>query len=113
MEEAKGLDWATTAEERVPEDIGRRVAESLVAEIQRGGVVDSSHQSLALTLLAIGPEQVSRIRLGQLTPRAIETLRILKAFFGVVFHVAPEPESGTIFCSCVGVGLKNIARRST
>lgn len=113
MSEAADLEWADDAEARVPEDVGRRVAEALVAEIQRGGVVDSTHQSLALILLAIGPEQVSRIRLGQLTPRAIETLRALKAFFGVTFHVQPEPESGTVFCSVVGVGLKNVARRST
>ena len=113
MSEASNLDWAKDAEGRVPEDVGRRVAEALVAEIQRGGVVDSSHQSLALILLAIGPEQVSRVRLGQLTPRAVETLRVLRAFFGVTFHVTPEPDSGTIFCSVVGVGLVNLARRST
>ena len=113
ISEASNLDWAKDAEGRVPEDVGRRVAEALVAEIQRGGVVDSSHQSLALILLAIGPEQVSRVRLGQLTPRAVETLRVLRAFFGVTFHVTPEPDSGTIFCSVVGVGLVNLARRST
>ncbi|CEF98801.1 RNA 3'-terminal phosphate cyclase/enolpyruvate transferase, alpha/beta [Ostreococcus tauri] len=112
-DEASGVDWSDDAEARVPEDIGRRVAEALVAEIQRGGVVDSTHQSLALILLACGPEQVSRVRLGQLTPRAIDTLRVIKSFFGVVFHVQPEIESGTVFCSCVGVGLKNVAKRST
>ena len=31
----------------------------------------------------------------------------------VTFHVTPEPDSGTIFCSVVGVGLVNLARRST
>ena len=111
--EDSGAERLDDAESRVPEEIGRRVAEALVAEIQRGGVVDSTHQPLALILLACGPDQVSRIRLGQLTPRAIDALRVLKAFFGVVFHVQPEPESGTVFCSCVGAGLKNIAKRST
>jgi RNA 3'-terminal phosphate cyclase-like protein len=113
MEEANSVGWARDAEARVPEDMGRRVSESLVAEIQRGGVVDSSHQSMVLILLAAGPDQVSRVRLGQLTPRAIETLRALKAFFGVTFHLEPEPESRTVFCSCVGAGLKNVARRAT
>lgn len=97
----------------VPEDLGAAVTEALVAEVQRGGVVDSSHQPLVLLLMAIGPEQISRVRLGQLTPRAVQTLRVLKAFFGVVFNIQPEPDSGTVFLSTVGAGIKNISRRAT
>jgi hypothetical protein len=33
-----------------------------------GGCVDAQHQSLALILAALGPEDVSRVRLGRLTP---------------------------------------------
>ncbi len=35
---------AADAEEVVPEDIGQRAAHLLLEEVQRGGVVDSSHQ---------------------------------------------------------------------
>lgn len=97
----------------VPEDMGAAVTEALVAEVQRGGVVDSSHQPLVLLLMAIGPEQISRVRLGQLTPRAVQTLRVVKAFFGVTFNIQPEPDSGTVFLSTVGAGIKNISRRAT
>jgi len=97
----------------VPEDLGAAVTEALVAEVQRGGVVDSSHQPLVLLLMAIGPEQISRVRLGQLTPRAVQTLRVVKAFFGVTFNIQPEHDSGTVFLSTVGAGIKNISRRAT
>ena len=97
----------------VPEELGAAATEALVAEIQRGGVCDSAHQPLVLLLMAIGPEQISKVRLGQLTPRAVKTLRVIKAFFGVTFNIQPEPESGTVFLSTVGAGIKNISRRAT
>ena len=83
------------------------------AEVQRGGVCDSAHQPLVLLLMAIGPEQLSKVRLGRLTPRAVKTLRVIKAFFGVTFDIRPEPDSGTVFLSTVGAGIRNIARRAT
>jgi len=100
-------------EPATPEDIGTSTTEALMAEIQRGGVCDSAHQPLVLLLMAIGPEQLSKVRLGQLTPRAVKTLRVVKAFFGVTFNIQPEPESGTVFLSTVGAGIRNISRRAT
>ena len=97
----------------VPEELGAAVTEALVAEIQRGGVCDSTHQPLVLLLMAIGPETISKVRLGQLTPRAVSTLRTLKAFFGVTFNIQPERDSGTVFLSTIGAGIKNISRRAT
>ena len=96
-----------------PEDLGASTTEALMAEVQRGGVCDSSHQPLVLLLMAIGPEQLSKVRLGRLTPRAVKTLRVIKAFFGVTFDIRPEPDSGTVFLSTVGAGIRNIARRAT
>ena len=84
-----------------------------MAEIQRGGVCDSAHQPLVALLMAIGPEQIQKARFGQLTPRAVKTLRTIRAFFGVTFDVQPEPGSGTVFLSTVGAGIKNISRRAT
>ena len=97
----------------MPEELGAAATEALVAEIQRGGVCDSAHQPLVLLLMAIGPEQISKVRIGQLTPRAVKTLRVIKAFFGVTFNIQPEPESGTVFLSTVGAGIKNLSRRAT
>jgi RNA 3'-terminal phosphate cyclase-like protein len=99
--------------QKTPEDYGRECAEALVSEIQRGGVCDSSHQALVLTLLACSPDQICRVRLGQLTPRSIQCLRTIRAFFGVTFNIQPEPESGTVFLSCVGAGMRNVAKRAT
>jgi len=100
-------------EQKTPEDFGRECAEALVSEIQRGGVCDSSHQAFVLTLLACGPDQIARVRFSQLTPRAIQCLRTIRAFFGVTFNIQPEPDSGTVFLSCVGAGMRNVAKRST
>lgn len=100
-------------EPATPEDLGASTTEALMAEVQRGGVCDSAHQPLVLLLMAIGPEQLSKVRLGRLTPRAVKTLRVIKAFFGVTFDIRPEPDSGTVFLSTVGAGIRNIARRAT
>ena len=100
-------------EASTPEALGAATTEALMAEIQRGGVCDSAHQPLVALLMAIGPEQIQKARFGQLTPRAVKTLRTIRAFFGVTFDVQPEPESGTVFLSTVGAGIKNISRRAT
>ena len=70
-------------------------------------------QGLALLFCALGPEELSELRLGPLTPHAVRTLRHLKAFFGVTFNVRPEAASRTIFLTCIGAGLRNASRRLT
>ncbi len=70
-------------------------------------------QGLALLFCALGPEELSEVRLGPLTPHAVRTLRHLKAFFGVTFNVRPEAASRTIFLTCIGAGLRNASRRLT
>ncbi|KAI7844417.1 hypothetical protein COHA_002011 [Chlorella ohadii] len=102
---------AADAEEVVPEDIGQRAAHLLLEEVQRGGVVDSSHQGLVLLLCALGPEELSEVRLGPLTPHAVRALRHIREFFNVQFNVRPERESQTIFLSCVGAGIKNLSKK--
>mmetsp|Transcript_26188 Transcript_26188/g.36162 ORF Transcript_26188/g.36162 Transcript_26188/m.36162 type:complete len:361 (+) Transcript_26188:211-1293(+) len=97
----------------VPEEVGLRGAQQLLAEVQAQGVVDSAHQGLLLFLAAMGPEEVMKMRLGKLTPHAILTLRHLKTFFGVTFNLKSEMENGTVLCSTVGANLCNIARSTT
>lgn len=116
MDAANGMTDGVSShrrEESVPEEVGRRAAHVLLEEIRRGGVVDGSHQGLALTLCALGPEEINQIRLGPLMPYAVKTLRHLKEFFGVQFSVRPERESQTIFLSCIGAGVKNTSKKIT
>ena len=77
----------------------------------RGGVVDGAHQWLAVLLAALGPREINKVRLGALTMYTIKTLRHIKDFMDVSFDVRPDPESQTLFLSCVGIGMGNIGRR--
>ena len=76
----------------VPEDVGRAVAAQLLDEIERGGCVDANVQPLIFTLMALGPEYVSRVPAGALSPAGIETLRLLRTFFGITFKLKPEAQ---------------------
>jgi len=98
-------------EGQVPEEIGAKVAELLCEEIARGGVCDSAHQSLLLLLMILCPEDVSKVRLGALTPYTIESLRLYKEIFGVTFKLKPDATNNTIIASCLGIGFKNLTRR--
>lgn len=93
-----------------PEDVGRAAACAVLEEVARGGVVDSTHQWLLLTLCALGPDQLSQVRTGPLSPAAVHALRHLREFFGVQFAMKLDRESGTVFSSCVGYGLKNLSK---
>lgn len=73
--------------------------------------MDGAHQAILLTLCALGPPELSRVRLGPLVPYAIRQLRHLRDFLGVRFTIKPEKESKTVFLTCVGAGVKNVARR--
>lgn len=97
----------------LPEDLGQRVAYTLLEEIRRGGVVDTASQSLAFLWMALTPEDVSRIRVGTLSQYSIETLRLIKQVFGVEFKVTPDMETKTVLLSCLGTGYRNMAKAST
>ncbi|KAI3990268.1 hypothetical protein MKX01_037607 [Papaver californicum] len=94
-----------------PEEIGERAASMLLGEIEQGGVVDSTHQGLLFLLCALGPQDVSKVRVGKLSPYAIETLRHIRDFLGVKFVITPDPSTETVVLKCVGCGLKNLSRK--
>ncbi len=48
------------------------------------------HQSLILILMVLTPEDVSKVRFGSLTPQAMDTLRIIRDAFGVVFRIKED-----------------------
>lgn len=64
-------------------------------------------------MMALCPEDVSKVRVGELTPYSIQFLRHLRDFFGVVFRIQQDADSGTTLLSCLGTGFKNTSRRYT
>jgi RNA 3'-terminal phosphate cyclase (RTC), insert domain len=78
-----------------PEDLGAEAAGLLLDEIARGGCIDTCAQPLAFSLMALSPPDVSRLRVGRLGPAGIATLRLIREFFGVVFHLQPESREAT------------------
>ncbi len=42
---------------------------------------------------------------------SVDFLRLLKEFFGAMFHIEADSQSGTVLLTGMGVGYKNIARR--
>ncbi|KAL1529479.1 hypothetical protein AB1Y20_000425 [Prymnesium parvum] len=96
----------------LPEDVGASAADALIEQIKEGGVVDSANQPTALVLMALGPEDVSRIRLGPLTPFTVETLRLIHDFFGIAFQIEPSSDDSLVL-SCRGVGFRNTSKRVT
>jgi RNA 3'-terminal phosphate cyclase-like protein len=97
----------------LPEDLGTTCTNNFLHEILQGGCVDTANQSFFLLLMVLGPEDVSKIRLGKLSPYTIEYLRHIKQFFGVSFKIVPDSETKTILLSCLGCGFQNLARQSS
>jgi RNA 3'-terminal phosphate cyclase-like protein len=114
---AGGPTAASTGE--MPEDIGIQAANQLLEEIRRGGVIDSQHQPMVLMFMALGPEDVCKVRFGsELTPQSVRTLQLIRDAFGTVFKIkrdvegeGTDKEKVTIVLSCLGIGYKNMSRR--
>jgi RNA 3'-terminal phosphate cyclase-like protein len=53
---------------QTPEDVGIMAAKLVLNEIQQRGCVDTTSQWLNLLLMVLAPEDVGKIRVGQLTP---------------------------------------------
>ncbi|KAJ0025898.1 hypothetical protein Pint_07679 [Pistacia integerrima] len=109
--EAGEIDNDEKEELTPPENVGEEIASLLLEEIQKGGVVDSTHQGLLFLLCALCEPDVSKVRVGKLSPYGIETLRSIRDFLGVTFDIRPDPSTGTVILRCVGCGYKNLARK--
>jgi len=85
---------------RPPEELGRAAADALLAAVGRGGCIDEGAQALVFTLMLLTPPDVSRVRVGALTPAGVATLRLLERVWGVQFRLvraaqtAPPPARG-------------------
>ncbi|KAL2486941.1 putative RNA 3'-terminal phosphate cyclase-like protein [Abeliophyllum distichum] len=105
--------WTTRRNKELSpsEDVGEQITSMLLGEIEQGGVVDSTHQGLLFLLCALCPQDVSKVRVGQLVPHGIEVLRHIRDFLGVKFVIKPDPSTMTVILKCVGCGLKNLSRK--
>ncbi len=95
------------------EEFGESISKQLLEEISYGGTVDVTLQSLVIIFMAMGPEDVSRVRLGRMSKHTVRVLRLIKDMMGVTFKLREDKETGTIFASCLGVGLSNVWRQSS
>ncbi|KAK4176278.1 RNA 3'-terminal phosphate cyclase/enolpyruvate transferase [Triangularia setosa] len=103
----------------VPEDIGTRCAYQLLEVIAQGGCVSAAAAPTVLTLMAMGSEDVGRVRLGREVLGREETIglaRDLKAFgaasWGMRDADKEEDEAtGELIVSVKGTGVGNIGRK--
>jgi len=98
-----------------PEDIGKRCAWQLLEVIEKGGCVSSAAAPTVLMLMAMGSEDVGRVRLGRDVVGSEESLQLardLRSFghSGWGLRDADE-ESGDIVVSVVGRGVGNVGRK--
>ncbi|OIW20645.1 hypothetical protein TanjilG_18583 [Lupinus angustifolius] len=94
-----------------PEDVGHEIANVLLGEIAQSGVVDSTHQGLLFLLCALCPQDVSKVRVGKLSPHGVETLRNIRDLLNLKFIIKPDPNTESVFLKCVGFGMKNLSRK--
>lgn len=68
-------------------------------------------QGLLFLLCALCPQDISKVRVGKLSPYGIETLRNIRDFLGVKFVIKPDPATGTVILKGFGCGLRNLSRK--
>lgn len=108
------VSTGTAVEANSPESIGLRAARLLLQEVKHGGCVDSTNQWLALLLMALCPEDISRLRLGKLSQFSVSYLRLLRDVFDVTYKLSTDSSTltPTVLVSCRGIGWTNLSRRA-
>jgi RNA 3'-terminal phosphate cyclase-like protein len=99
-----------------PEDIGKQCAYQLLEIISQGGCVTRVGAATVLTLMAMGSEDVGRLRLGRDvigTEEAVSLGRDLKLFGASSWGLrdVDEDDSGDIIVTVKGSGVGNIGRK--
>ncbi|KAK4461069.1 RNA 3'-terminal phosphate cyclase/enolpyruvate transferase [Cladorrhinum samala] len=101
-----------------PEDIGTRCAHQLLEMISQGGCVTAAAAPTVLTLMAMGSEDVGRLRVGRDVLGREETVvlaRDLKAFgasrWGIRDVDDDEDNRGDLLVTVKGTGVGNIGRK--
>ncbi|EON62014.1 18S rRNA biogenesis protein RCL1 [Coniosporium apollinis CBS 100218] len=99
-----------------PEDVGRGAAYQLLETISKGGYVSAVAAPTVLTLMAMGSEDVGRVKMGRDvlgTKEVVSLARDLRAFgaSGWGLRDADEDEQGDVVVSVVGRGVGNVGRK--
>jgi RNA 3'-terminal phosphate cyclase-like protein len=100
----------------VPEDIGKRCAYQLLESISQGGCVSRAAAPTVFTLMAMGSEDVGRLRVGREVigrEEVIELARDLKKFGASSWGLRDIDEDDTedIIIAVKGSGLGNVSRK--
>lgn len=100
----------------MPEDIGKKAAWQLLECIEKGGCVTTVGMGTVLLLMAMGSEDVGRVRLGRDvvgTEDFISLGRDLKRFGGSSWGLrdCDDDETGDIIVSVKGIGVGNVGRK--
>ncbi|KAK3936062.1 RNA 3'-terminal phosphate cyclase/enolpyruvate transferase [Diplogelasinospora grovesii] len=100
----------------VPEDIGLRCAYQLLEIIAQGGCVSASASATILTLMAMGSEDVGRLRMGREVIGREETVglaRDLKTFGANAWGIrdVEDDDAGDLIVSVKGTGVGNVGRK--
>ncbi|KAL2178516.1 RNA 3'-terminal phosphate cyclase/enolpyruvate transferase [Thermothelomyces heterothallicus CBS 202.75] len=102
----------------VPEDIGTRCAYQLLEVIAQGGCVTAAAAPTVLTLMAMGSEDVGRLRVGREVVAREEIIglaRDLKQFgassWGIRDAGDDEGGAGDLIISVKGTGVGNVGRK--
>lgn len=100
----------------VPEDIGKQCAYQLLETIAQGGCVSRTSAGTVLTLMAMGSEDMGRLRIGRDvmgTEEVVGLARDLKAFGASAWGLrdVDDDDSGDIIVSVKGTGVGNIGRK--
>eukprot|EP00039_Didymoeca_costata_P002120 m.57649 g.57649 ORF g.57649 m.57649 type:complete len:363 (-) comp11122_c1_seq3:162-1250(-) len=95
----------------LPEDLGKRASKYLLQEVSRQGCVDTQHQAFCLLLMVLCPEDVSKVRFGQLSSFTIQYMRDIRQYFGVTFKIVTDSETKTCTLSALGVGFSNFGKK--
>jgi RNA 3'-terminal phosphate cyclase-like protein len=100
----------------VPEDIGKRCAYQLLETIAQGGCVTQAAASTTLILMAMGSEDVGRLRIGKEVLATEEMVRLARdlrtcgaSSWGL--RDVEDDESGDIVISVKGSGVGNVGRK--
>lgn len=100
----------------LPEDVGKRCAYQLLECISSGGCVTGAAVGTVLTLMAMGSEDVGRLRLGRNvvgTEEVIGLARDLKKFGASSWGLrdAEDDETADVIVSVKGTGVGNVGRK--
>ncbi|KAH9902228.1 18S rRNA biogenesis protein [Xylariomycetidae sp. FL2044] len=100
----------------IPEDIGKRCAYQLLESISLGGCVSGAATSTVLTLMAMGSEDVGRLRLGRDimgSEQVVGLARDLKKFGGSSWGLrdADDDDDNDVIVSVKGTGVGNVGRK--